>query len=145
MANKTNRKDGQRTGFASELYVLSLLQRAGANAFMSFGNTKKVDIIVKKGPEALTIDVKGGSNSFPVGESYKENLNDKTHYYVFVDYHGKFEDIKVVPDVFIVTATEMTFVHEYETKDSKQRFNVLKSDLENRYSDDFSIFVQEEK
>ena len=42
---KKNRKDAQRTGFASELYVLSLLQRVGANAFMSYKKKKKVDII----------------------------------------------------------------------------------------------------
>ena len=140
---KKNRKDTQRTGFASELYVLSLLQRVGANAFMSFGNTKKVDIIVQKGSEALTIDVKGGSNSFPLNKKYKENLKDKNHYYIFVDYKGKFEDITVIPDIYIVPSVEMNFVREYDTKASNHRFNVLKNDIKEKFTNDLSIFVEE--
>lgn len=137
MANKTNRKDGQRTGFASELYVLSLLQRVGANAFMSFGNTKKVDIIVQKGNEALTIDVKGcKSNSFPIGTEY-ESKKDKNHFYVFL-YYKNFEDIHEVPEIYIVPSLSMDFVRNY-----KGSSNVLLNDLKEKgYSDDFSIFAE---
>lgn len=136
-------EDKQRTGFASELYVLSLLQRSGANAFMTFGNTKKIDIIVQKEKEALTIDVKGvkENGSFPIGKSYEEYLKDSNHYFIFVDYHNKFEDISDSPDVFIVPSSKMNFVHKYQTKDNNVRFNVLRSDLENKFSNDFSIFT----
>lgn len=110
---------------------------------MSFGNTKKVDIIVQKGSEALTIDVKGGSNSFPLNKKYKENLKDKNHYYIFVDYKRKFEDITVIPDIYIVPSVEMNFVREYDTKTSNHRFDVLKNDIKEKFTNDLSIFVEE--
>ena len=93
--------------------------------------------------EALTIDVKGGSNSFPLNKKYKENLKDKNHYYIFVDYKGKFEDITVIPDIYIVPSVEMNFVREYDTKASNHRFNVLKNDIKEKFTNDLSIFVEE--
>ena len=41
------RKSGYDTGAASEFLVLSNLYRLGINAFISLGNKKSIDIIVK--------------------------------------------------------------------------------------------------
>ncbi len=38
----------QNTNLASEYYVLSMLYRIGANAYLTLGNKKSVDIIVEK-------------------------------------------------------------------------------------------------
>ena len=109
---------------------------------MTFGNTKKVDIVVQKGNEAITIDVKGGSNSFPINKHYKDYLNDTNHFFVFVEYNGNFENINTNPSVFIVSATEMKTVHTYKCKNGEERFNVFKRDLEGKFYADFSIFVE---
>lgn len=109
---------------------------------MTFGNTKKVDIVVQKGNEAITIDVKGGSNSFPIQKHYKDYLNDISHFFVFVDYRNNFENITTNPSVFIVPASKMKFVHPYKCKNNGERFNVFKSDLEGKFNADFSIFVE---
>lgn len=58
----------QNTNLASEYYVLSMLYRLGVNAYMTQGNKKSVDILIKKGKKIITIDVKGlqGTTCFPV-------------------------------------------------------------------------------
>lgn len=131
-----------QTGMASEFYILSLLFRAGAKAYLTLGNNKKVDIIVLKGKETLTIDVKGThSTSFPVGKNYKDYQNDKNHFFIFVDYENeeKFRNTTTIPEIFIVPAQKMSgMVKNY----SGERFNVLKKDLKT-FTNDFSIFVEE--
>ncbi len=109
---------------------------------MTFGNTKKVDIVVQKGNEAFTVDVKGGSNSFPINKNYKDYLNDTNHFFIFVDYGNNFENTSTNPTVFIVPASKMKFVHPYKCKNGEERFNVFKSDLEGKFYADFSIFVE---
>ena len=48
------------TNLASEFYVLSMLHRLGADASLTLGNKKAVDIIVVREDETIiTIDVKG--------------------------------------------------------------------------------------
>lgn len=127
----------QMTGMASEYYVLSLLNRVGAEAYLTLGNTKKSDILVKKGYEAITIDVKGcKSSSFPIGTEY-ESKKDKNHFYVFL-YYKNFEDIHEIPEIYIVPSLSMDFVRNY-----KGSSNVFLNDLKEKgYSDDFSIFAE---
>ena len=62
-----------------------------------------------------------------------------------MDYKGKFEDITVIPDIYIVPSVEMNFVREYDTKASNHRFNVLKNDIKEKFTNDLSIFVEETK
>ena len=48
------------TNLASEFYVLSTLHRLGADASLTLGNKKSVDIVVvRKAGDAVTVDVKG--------------------------------------------------------------------------------------
>jgi hypothetical protein len=56
------------TNLAAEFYVLSMLYRLGADASLTLGNKKAVDIIVACTPgRTVTIDVKGvaGPHDWP--------------------------------------------------------------------------------
>lgn len=131
-----------QTGMASEFYILSLLLRAGAKAYLTLGNNKKVDIIVLKGNEVFTIDVKGThSTSFPIGSNYKNYKDDVNHFFVFVDYKNEeeFKNTIKIPEIFIVPAQKMSSVVKHY---NGERFNVLKKDLKT-FTNDFSIFVEE--
>ena len=94
------------TNLASEFYVLSVLHRLGANAALTLGNKKAVDIIVACGAGHLvTIDVKGsaGKTGWFVGNVAVQ----PNHFVVFVTYLNKITDPSVVPEVYIVPSTDL--------------------------------------
>jgi len=90
------------TNLAAEFYVLSMLHRLGANATLTLGNKKSVDIALIKGAgKTITIDVKGlaGKTSWPV-DNVKTTKSG--HYLIFVCYNGKINQPHISPDVWII-------------------------------------------
>jgi hypothetical protein len=81
------------TNLASEFYVLAALYRLGADASLSLGNKKAVDItVVRAAGDAITIDVKGvaGRHDWPADNI--SSVPRERHFVVFVSFEGKFED-----------------------------------------------------
>jgi hypothetical protein len=92
------------TNLASEFYVLSVLHRLGANATLTLGNKKSVDIVVvRHAGDAVTIDVKGvaGSWDWPA-DNIRKPAKPRQHYLVFVTYEGSFAEPKTLPRVWVV-------------------------------------------
>ena len=98
--------DKINTNLASEYHVLSCLHRIGANAYLTLGNKKSVDIIVEKNDSILTIDVKGlrDESNFPIDNWTKK---DKNHFFAFVSYNKKIQDTNHTPEIYIVPANEL--------------------------------------
>ena len=96
----------QNTNLASEYYVLSMLYRVGANAYLTLGNKKSVDIIVDKNNRILSIDVKGlkGTTGFPIDNWDKK---EKTHFLVFVSFFNKIDDPQIIPETYIVPSLDI--------------------------------------
>lgn len=96
-----------QTGIASEYLVLSILYRLGADAYITLGNRKNIDIgIIKKDETRISIDVKSirGFSSIPV-DNVRTSPN---HYIVFVVYNNKFSDRQLpVPDIYVVPSEEV--------------------------------------
>ncbi len=105
VANNMGEK-GQNTNLASEFYVLSMLHRTGANAFLTLGNKKSVDIIVEKNGKVFTIDVKGlkDKSIFPLDNWTKKHSK---HFLIFVSFKNKIDDCSNTPDVWIIPANEL--------------------------------------
>jgi len=99
------------TNLASEYYVLSMLYRVGANAHLTLGNKKSVDIIVEKGDNILTIDVKGlkDTSCFPIDNWTKKS---SAHFLVFVSFLKNISDPDIKPDVFILPSNELENTHK---------------------------------
>lgn len=98
------------TNLASEFYVMSQMHRLGFEPILTLGNKKDIDIVIEKENDRYTIDVKGLKNktNWPIGskdkcERFKKN---KSHYFAFVTYLGKFDEFNSLPEVFIVPADE---------------------------------------
>ncbi len=93
------------TNLASEYYVLSMLYRVGADAYLTLGNKKAVDIMIQK-DQLLTIDVKGlkGKTGFPI-DSF--NKKEKNHFLVFVSFLDKIDDPQLVPETYIVPSLDI--------------------------------------
>ena len=95
------------TNLAAEFYVLSVLHRFGADANLTLGNKKSVDIAVIRGAGDLaTIDVKGleGKTGWPIDNVGPGKAN---HYIAFVCFNGKIADPAVVPDVWVVPSIDV--------------------------------------
>lgn len=108
---KADRQSTQESGTGSEFLVLSNLFRLGINAFLSFGNTKQIDIIIKaKNGNALTVDVKSvrDYSSVPVTNVRSED----NHFVVVVIYKKKFSDLKSLPDYYIIPSLEIQGLRE---------------------------------
>ena len=99
------------TNLASEYHVLSCLYRIEADAYLTLGNKKSVDINVKKSNSLLTIDVKGLKNddNFPIDNLVKK---DKDHFIAFVSYGGKIDDTNHTPEIYIVPANKLELPHK---------------------------------
>jgi len=129
MAGRENpkRKEGQRgygTNLASEFYVLSVLHRLGAQANLTLGNKKSVDIVVVKKPgQAVTVDVKAVRGPWDWPADNIAAMPRRGHFLVFVSYEGtdKFEDPTQLPSVWVVPHEAVArFTHQY-----RGRKNVL--------------------
>lgn len=119
------KNSGYQTGIASEYLVLSMLYRLGAKAYLTLGNEKSVDIRITKNDESwISIDVKSvrGWDSVPVGNTVDRN----NHYFVFVIYNNKFNDLSVSPDFYIVPSR---IVKEKRKEFNGGRFDIFKKDI----------------
>jgi hypothetical protein len=106
------------TNLASEFYVLSMLHRLGADAALTLGNKKAVDIIVvNENRTVTTIDVKGLKKRYDWPADNIRMLKDPQHFYVLVSFDGKIADPLSLPSAWIIPANELAqFIHKYQTR-----------------------------
>jgi hypothetical protein len=110
--------DPYNTNLAAEFYVLSMLHRRGADAFLTLGNKKAVDLVVTRGAgRPVTIDVKGvaGRWDWPADNV---RLRERTrHFLVLVSFEGQIRDPKAAPSVWVIPARNVaTFIRKYKTR-----------------------------
>ncbi len=106
------------TNLASEFYVLSMLHRLGADASLTLGNKKSVDIFVVREDETIiSIDVKGvaGRYDWPA-----DNIHDyikQNKFYVLVCFEGNISDPLSQPNAWIIPADKLLkFKHDFRTR-----------------------------
>ncbi|MGH9201566.1 MAG: hypothetical protein ACRD2A_10065 [Vicinamibacterales bacterium] len=101
---KRTRQHRYETNLASEFYVLCVLHRLGANATLTLGNKKSVDIVVvRRAGDAITVDVKGvaGPWDWPA-DNIRKPAKPRQHFLVLVSYEGSFAEPKALPRVWVV-------------------------------------------
>lgn len=106
------------THLAAEFYVLSMLHRLGADATLTLGNKKAVDIVVTRGPgRTVTVDVKGVAGRF---DWPADNINPRApghHVYALLSFEGRISYPKQVPEVWIVPAAKIKqFMRRYSNR-----------------------------
>jgi hypothetical protein len=102
------------TNLAAEFDVLSMLYRRGADASLTLGNKKAVDIVVALPPgQTASIDVKSvvGPHDWPCDNLRLSALSH--HFIVIVSFEGKLADPCTIPSVWVVPAKaiETTRIH----------------------------------
>jgi hypothetical protein len=113
------------TNLAAEFYVLSMLHRLGADANLTLGNKKSVDIAVIRGEgDSVTIDVKGleGKTGWPIDNIGPGNSR---HFIAFVCFNGKISDPSIAPLVWVVPSTEVATL-AYNAPGGRRLMNVSK-------------------
>ena len=113
---------------------MSLLSRTGKEAYLSLGNKKGVDIIVKteKGSICL-IEVKGvnKSNDWLIGNSGKF-LHSPALFYAFLCFNGKIDQLSNPPDIWIIPSAKIGRRSEHKiSKNQKTVFVSIKHIREN--------------
>jgi hypothetical protein len=95
------------SNLAGEFYVLSMLHRLGADATLTLGNKKSVDIVVVRAARnVVTIDVKAlaGKTCWPVDNFHG---GKDGHFLALVCFLGKIEDLATVPEIYILPSVEV--------------------------------------
>lgn len=111
------------TGTASEFLVCSMLMRMGAEAYVTMGNKKQVDIRVVYNNTAKTIDVKAvrGYSSWIVNNV----KSDANHYVVLLCYNNNFEDATYMPETFVIPSEKLISL----SKSFKDQKRIFKGDV----------------
>ncbi len=106
------------TNLAAEFYVLSMLHRLGADAALTLGNKKAVDIIVASENRTITtVEVKGLAKAYDWPADNIHNFLDSQHFYVLVCFEGKITDPLFPPSVWIISSEKLSpFIKKYETR-----------------------------
>ena len=105
------------TNLAAEFYVLSMLYRLGADASLTLGNKKAVDIIVVKDGTITTVDVKGLAGPYDWPADNIRVLAGTGHFYVLVSFDGQITDPSCQPSIWIIPANELSqFIRKYRTR-----------------------------
>ena len=133
------RKSSFDSGAASEHLVLSCLYRLGINAFISFGNKKSIDIIIKaNNGQSLTVDVKSVRDYSSIVVNNAVQLPN--HFIVVVIYKKRFEDPSVMPDFYIIPSESIGGI----IKSFGKELRIVKGDIEG-FKDQWQLLSSQKK
>jgi hypothetical protein len=119
---KKNADTNYNTNLASEYLMMSLLCRAGKDAYLSLGNKKGVDIIVKTDNGSICIiEVKGVNkkNDWLIGNSGKLPIEPNL-FYALVCFNGKIEELTTSADFWIIPSTKLAEITEHKISKKRQ-------------------------
>ncbi|PYN92803.1 MAG: hypothetical protein DMD91_31575 [Candidatus Rokuibacteriota bacterium] len=110
--------DPYNTNLAAEFYVLSMLHRRGAEASLTLGNKKSVDIAVVRGAgRTVTIDVKGVAKRWDWPADNVRLPDHNRHFLALVSFEGKIREPEAVPNVWVIPARKVApFLRKYRTR-----------------------------
>ena len=110
--------DPYNTNLAAEFHVLSVLHRRGAEASLTLGNKKAVDIAVVRGTgRTVTIDVKGVAKRWDWPADNVRTPEHNRHFLALVSFEGKIRESGATPSVWIVPAQKVApFLRKYRTR-----------------------------
>jgi hypothetical protein len=119
---------GYNTNLASEFHVLSVLHRRGAEACLTLGNKKGVDIfLIRASGASVRVEVKGVAGKFDWPADNILPQEGRLHFIVLVSYEGRIHDASTVPSVWVVPGEVIgTFIKQYEGRRVVSRAKLLK-------------------
>lgn len=116
MKMKKNADTNYNTNLASEYLMMSLLCRAAKDAYLSLGNKKGVDIIVKTEKGAICIvEVKGVNkrNDWIIGNSGKLPVEPNL-FYALICFNSSIEDLTTTADFWFIPSEKLNKKTEHK-------------------------------
>jgi hypothetical protein len=101
---KRDATKGYNTNLAAEFHMMSLLHRAGLNAYLSMGNKKGVDILIQKEDGSIQIiEVKGvaAKMDWMIGNNGKMPKAPNL-FFALVSFNGRIGDLELSPDFWLI-------------------------------------------
>ena len=122
-------RDPYNTNLAAEFHVLSMLHRRGAEASLTLGNKKSVDIAVVRGAgRTVTIDVKGVAKRWDWPADNVRMPDHNRHFLALVSFEGQLRTPSAIPSVWVIPARKMApFIKKYRTRTVISRSRVEKN------------------
>lgn len=132
-----NSDNNYNTNLASEYFVMSLMCRAGKEAYLSLGNKKGVDVIVKtlKGSMCI-VEVKGVNkrNDWLINNLGKFEVAPNL-IYALVCYHGEIADLTSTPDFWIIPSLKLAEVSEHKISKNEKTVYVSNKYIRDNYDE----------
>lgn len=134
---KKNADTNYNTNLASEYLMMSLLCRAGKDAYLSLGNKKGVDIIVKTDKGAICIvEVKGVNkrNDWLIGNSGKLPIEHNL-IYALVCFHGKIDELTTTADFWIIPSSKLAELTEHKISKNEKTVYISNKYVRENYDE----------
>jgi hypothetical protein len=134
---KKNADNNYNTNLASEYLMMSLLCRAGKDAYLSLGNKKGVDIIVKTDNGAICIvEVKGVNkrNDWLIGNSGKLPVEPNL-FYALICFNGNIEELTYSADFWIVPSEKLKGSSEHKIAGNGKTVYISNKYVRENYDD----------
>lgn len=128
------------TNLASEYLMMSLLNRAGIDAYLSLGNKKGVDIIINtKNDRICIVEVKGlnKKNDWFIGNNGKL-LVDNNLFYALFCFNGKIEDLNTTADFWLIPSMKLEVNQDYIISKNKKTVYLSYRSIEKNYKKYFN-------
>jgi hypothetical protein len=117
--------------------MMSLLCRAGKDAYLSLGNKKGVDIIVKTDKGAICIvEVKGVNkrNDWLIGNSGKLPIEHNL-IYALVCFHGKIDELTTTADFWIIPSSKLAELTEHKISKNEKTVYISNKYVRENYDE----------
>ena len=139
---KKNADTNYNTNLASEYLMMSLLCRAGKDAYLSLGNKKGVDIIVKTDKGAICIlEVKGvnKNNDWIIGNSGKlPSLPNM--FYVLIGFEGKISDVNAPAKFYLIPSEILNKDGEFKVSKNEKTIYLSHKYIRENYASYLNTF-----
>lgn len=134
---KKNADTNYNTNLASEYLMMSLLCRAGKDAYLSLANKKGVDIIVKTEKGAICIvEVKGVNkrNDWLIGNSGKLPI-EQNLIYALVCFNGEINRLTSTADFWIIPSTKLAELTEHKISKNEKTVYISNKYVRDNYDE----------
>jgi hypothetical protein len=103
------------TNLAAEFHVLSVLHRLQADACLTLGNMKGVDIfLIRSTGESVMVEVKGVARKHDWPADNIRPQDGKLRFYVLVSFDAQIADPETSPSVWVVPSEAIeSFINHY--------------------------------